>query len=64
MITDNWDYRLAVSIYADDPENIVQMLREIAKRIKRGETDGAESYCAGTYEYRLEETPAPVEDEE
>lgn len=61
---DNWDYRLKVEIYSDDPEEIAKLLREIARRVKRGETGGAESYCAGTYEFTLEETPAPVEDEE
>lgn len=64
MITNNWDYHLTVSIYADDPDGIASMLRDIARRIKNGGKVGDENFCDGTYEFTLEETPVTVEDEE
>lgn len=45
--------RLFVEIGADEPDDMAILLREVAKRVKRGEAIGEESHCLGTYAFLL-----------
>lgn len=54
---DNWDLKLNVTVLADDEESLVLLLRDVAKRIKRGNLAGLENTCIGVSEYKLYEQP-------
>jgi hypothetical protein len=51
MITQNWDLNITLRISADEEKDLVALLREVARRIKKGETSGGGNYCAGTYDF-------------
>lgn len=47
--------RLYVEVGADVPEDAATLLREVAGKVKRGETRGEQSYCLGGYAFLVSE---------
>lgn len=49
--------KLTIQILVDDTDgdHLVSLLKEITKKVKRGETSGEEDYCVGTYRFTVEE---------
>ena len=52
---DNWSLKLTVTILADDEESLVLLLRDMAKRIKKGNLASLENTCIGVSEYKIDE---------
>jgi hypothetical protein len=50
-IKNNWDLQFALRIETDEEDDIILFVKEILKRLKRGEMEGYGNYCAGTYEF-------------
>lgn len=38
----------------DEDGHLVGLLREITKKVKKGQTFGEEQYCAGAYRFKVE----------
>jgi hypothetical protein len=53
MVVDCSEIKLTVFVSTDTEEDAAALLREVAKRVKNGETAGDGSYCAGTYEFEI-----------
>lgn len=67
MQQNNWDLSLTLTIQADDEESILNLLKDIRRRIKRGESRVAETHCIGEYQFQIngnvdtqKETPVDV----
>jgi hypothetical protein len=53
MITENWDLNITLRVSADTEGELATLLREVAGRVRKGETAGDGNYCAGTYEFEV-----------
>lgn len=49
----NWGLSFSLTIQADDEESILDLIREVRKRIKKGNLAGIENHCTGQYQYSL-----------
>ena len=54
MIRKNWDLSLNLNLEADDEQDIVAFLEEIARKIKAGNYHGEANYCSGVYDFLVE----------
>ena len=54
-IVDNADLKLSLTILADEEVDLVALLREVAKEIKRGSLAGNGGGCIGSYYYSVDE---------
>lgn len=54
MIRNNWNLSLNLTLEADDEQDVVAFLEEIARKIKAGDYEGEANYCSGVYQFTLE----------
>jgi effector-binding domain-containing protein len=52
-VNDGWELTLSLELHTNDEKDIVIMLREIASKIKKGQSAREGYYCAGTYEFQI-----------
>ena len=55
MIIENADFELSVTIYSDEENDLVTLLREVAKEIKKGSRGGSVGGCLGTAYFQVKE---------
>jgi hypothetical protein len=51
----NADLRLTLIVYTDEEKDLVTILRDVAKEIKRGKTANNVGSCLGSYQYDVVE---------
>lgn len=56
MINSNWDLLCLVKIESDEPEDIANLLEDIARAIRKGKLSDLKNPCAGMYGYIVAET--------
>jgi hypothetical protein len=56
MIVSNWDLLCLVKIESDQPEEIANLLEDIARAIRKGKLSDVKNPCVGMYGYIVAET--------
>ena len=60
-IIENANLRLTLVVYADEEKDLVTLLRDVAKEIKRGSFANNVGSCLGSYEYNVVELSRATE---
>lgn len=59
MLQNNWGLKLTLTVEADETDDMVAVLRQAIKQIKRGDNNGQDNFCAGDYQYKIVEPRRP-----
>jgi hypothetical protein len=51
----DWDWKLTVTVGADERAELAEFLEDIARRLRRRAKVGNESLCAGEYRFEVAE---------